>query len=143
MSINLERKIQDSIITLLEAESFVITNEIDVRDWFNPDEEIEGRQIIVHANPAIPSLTDENGEAQEWSVSVDTMGYTHNTQDTIIGTQTIYEFLLGWVRSLTKAQIQTATSLNVTGKWIVESGEQYDDRFRGKISSFEVYCNEV
>jgi len=140
---NLSRLIQESIITLLEAEDYIIDNSIDVRGWFSVDDEIDGQQIIIHSNPEIPSLQDENGEAQEWAVSVDTMSYTHNTQDLVVDGQTLYEFLFGWTNSLTAAQIATATGLNITGKWTVESGEQYDDRFRGKISSFEVYCNEV
>jgi hypothetical protein len=43
--------------------------------------------------------------------------------------------------ALTSANIATASGLTITGKSIVESSEAFDERFRGKVVSIEVFAS--
>ena len=128
---NIERKIEETIISMLEAESFVITNSIPVLPWYDVDTDVKGKQIIVHVNPAMPGITDENGEAGDWEVNIDLLAYYHIKENEITGgSNTIYEFLLGWFIQTTKSALQTALgTLTVNGKWNGISQENYDERF--------------
>ena len=72
----------------MEADDYIIDNSIPVQNWFDNSTEVTKRQYIVHANSAIPSLVDENGEAQEYEVKVDILTYIHNTEDETPGTET-------------------------------------------------------
>ena len=141
-AVNIEQQIEEAIQTLLQADTYISTNSLDVRLWFDITEEVEGRQIVVHANAAIPSLTDENGEAQEYEVQIDLLQYIHNTQDETPGseTDTIYQILVGFTEQTTKAQIQAElTGLTVNGKHTAPYGEEYDERFYTKVASFTIY----
>ncbi len=140
--IDIESKLQSSIVTLLSNENFIKNNSIPVRIWFDAATEISGKQTLVHANPGTPSLMDEKNEAREFNVKIDLMSWTHNTESLTVSTSTLYAFLLGWARDLTAATLATATSLTINGKNLVESGELFDERFRGNTASFEVFVQK-
>ena len=139
---NIEQQMENRIIALLEADSYIVVNSLDVRGWFDISTEITGRQIIVHANSAIPSLVDENGEAGEYEVHIDLLQYLHNTEDETPGTETntIYQILVGFVEQVTKTNIQAGlTGLTVNGKVTSPYGEEYDERFYTKVASMTIY----
>lgn len=143
-AVNIEQQIEEAIQTLLEADTYISTNSIDVRLWFDTTEDLVGRQVIVHANSAIPSLTDENGEAQEYEVQCDILSYIHNTEDETPGaeTNTLYQTLVGFVEQTTKAGIEAElTRLTVNGKHTSPYAEEYDERFYTKVASFTIYVS--
>lgn len=137
----IERTLQTAIIGLLDADAYIVANSLPVREWYDVSEELTERQVIVHANPATPSLTDETGEAREWKVQVDVAAYCYTTSTETVGASTLYEYLLGFMLALTSANIATASGLTITGKSIVESSEAFDERFRGKVVSIEVFAS--
>ena len=140
-ALNIEQQIEDGIISLIEADTYISGNSVPVVGWFDA-ETIEGRQIIVHILKAIPSILDENGEAVEWEINIDLLQYIHNTEDETPGTETasIYQILMGFIEQTTKAQIQTTlTGLVVNGKNTSQSVEEYDERFYTKVASMTIY----
>jgi len=141
-AIDIEQQIEDGMVTLLNADDYIIDNSIPVINWFDVSTEVVGRQVIAHANSAIPSLVDENGEAQEYEVQIDLLQYIHNTEDEtpLAETDTIYQFLVGFIEQTTKASIQAQlTGLTVNGKHTAPFGEQYEERFYTKVASMIIY----
>ncbi len=141
-AVNIEQQLEDGIITLLNADSYITTNSLQVVGWFDTSTEVTGRQIVVHANSATPSLVDENGEAQEYEVKIDLLQYVGNRFDETPGTETdtIYQFLVGFVEQTTKAQIEAQLSgLTVNGKHTSPFEEEYDERFYTKVASMTIY----
>jgi hypothetical protein len=108
IAVNIEDQIEDGIISLLNADDYIIDNSIPVVGWFDTSTEITKRQVVVHANSATPSLVDENGEAQEYEVKVDLLQYIHNTKDETPNaeTDTIYHILVGFIEQTTKSAIE-------------------------------------
>jgi hypothetical protein len=141
-AVNIEQQIEEALQTLLSTDSYIVDNSIEVRLWFDTTEDIVGRQVIIHANSAIPSLVDENGEAQEYEVQCDLLSYIHNTEDETPGieTTTLYQTLVGFVEQTTKAQIEAQlTGLTVNGKHTSPFAEEYDERFYTKVASMTIY----
>lgn len=139
---NREAQIEEAIQTLLDAEDYVIDNDLDVRLWFDVDEEVEGRQIIVHANSASPSLMDETGNAMEWEIKIDILSYIHNSEDETPNdeTDTLYQFLTGFAEQVTIAEIEAElTDLTINGKNMNSSAEEYDERFYTKVASMTIF----
>ncbi len=141
-AINIESQIETAIDTLLSADDYIIDNSIPVNGWFDVSTEVVGRQAVIHANSATPSLVDENGEAQEYEVKIDLLQYIHNTEDETPGTETdtLYQVLVGFVEQTTKAQIEAQlTGLTVNGKHTSPFEEEYDERFYTKVASMTIY----
>lgn len=142
--LNIKRQVETGIKELIAAKTYVTSNSLPVLKWFDNDTEVVGQQIIVHALPEVPSLIDESGEAQEYEVQIDLLQYIHNSEDeTPTGsseTDTIYEFLMGFLRDVTKAEIQAKlTGLTVNGKQNGNSVEEYDERFYQKAGTIILY----
>ena len=141
-AVNIEQQIENRIVALLEADTYITDNSLQVVNWFEVSTEVTGRQIVCHANSATPSLVDENGEAQEYEVKIDLLQYIHNTEDETPGTETdtIYQILVGFVEQTTKATIQAGlTGLTVNGKHTSPFEEEYDERFYTKVASMTIY----
>ena len=139
---NIEGQIEVGIKALLDAESYITSNEIPVRLWFDTDDDLVGHQIIVHTNSATPSIMSELGEAKEYEVQVDLLQYIHNAETELLTgtTNTIYEFLVGFAEQTTIATIQAKlTKLTVNGKNTMPYAEQYDERYFMKVASFTIF----
>ena len=143
---NIEEQLQTQIMTLLELETYIIANSIPVRDWFNISEELIGRQIIVHANSATPTIMNEQGEAKEYQVQIDLLSYIHNTEDETPGAElsTLYQMLVGFTEQVAIATIQAGvTKLIINGKNTDVYAEEYDERFYTKVASFSLFVETV
>lgn len=139
---NIEDQIENQIIILLELDDYIIDNDLPVRGWFDLNTETIGRQIIVHANSAIPTIYDEMGSAKEYEVRIDLLSYIHNTEDETPNTEinTIYQIVFGFSEQVLIADIQNGlTDLTVNGKTNNDNGEEYDERFYTKVASFSLY----
>jgi len=137
----IEKTLQDALIALLDADAYIIANDLPVRAWYETGENLAEYQVLVHSNPATPSLATESGEAAEWRVQIDLVAYTYTTSTETQGASTVYEYLFGFALALTSAAIASASGLTITGKWMVDNAEAFDERFRGKVASFEVYAS--
>jgi len=138
---NIKRKIEDEIVTLLKADSYVVDNSLKVREWFNISEDIEDRQLIVHALPEEVAIRDENGIAKQWRCQINLYSYVHNSESEVVSSDTLYEFLMGWIEGITIAALAAATGLTITGKNNVDSDEAYDERFRDKYASMALWID--
>ena len=61
--LNIERQINTRLRALLNAESYVSTNSLSVRDWYSQTDEATGQAIVVHTEKAVPSILDASGKA--------------------------------------------------------------------------------
>ena len=141
--LNIERQINARLQALLNAESYVSTNSLSVRDWYSQTDEATGQAIVVHTEKAVPSILDASGKAEQFEVRCNLLAYWHVADDQLPGaeTNTIYEFLFGFADALLIADVQSGLSgITIDGRTTAENTESYDDRFFNGGVSFSLFA---
>jgi len=139
MAIDIETKIETAWITLLQANTYIITNAIPVRSFRDNSNNMTGYIIEVHAN----LVRQEFPKSTLWESVVDIMGVTYQADDKNQGiVEALYQECLDVMKNSTMSELTTAGDITFNGITMLDPGDQlFDENGRFQNYMLNVQCH--
>lgn len=139
--LNIHKKLEDSLVTLIGNISYISTNSIPVINYHDNSETRAAVMVMIEASleePAVPEVPN----CGAWKVPVKIYAISYIADDTDrADLQRLYQEIFGYVvNSLTPAVLTTQSGLSIDGIIQSEGGDpEDDDGYQALIIKRDIY----
>ncbi len=142
-NLNIENALENAIISIAQADDFIITNKISCRRWRSTTDAVAATSVCVHVESKDPAVRDPHGRVMAWRVPVTIYQWARVTEDADF-VQDFENFTAGLQDYLADNPSTLATASGITVyACIPQRGEDelYVDSYRGHAYKLDVMAS--